>query len=52
MSMPFAVQPRGGADVAEQCHRSFFEQAGADTAQYIVRRLAFQDDILDPVRMQ
>ncbi len=44
-----AVRALAGADLIEQRHRSFFKQAGADAAEHIIRRLAFQDDVVDSV---
>jgi hypothetical protein len=52
MDEAFTVQPVTGADFAEQRHRPFFEQAGADTAEHIVRRLAFQNDAVDAASVE
>ena len=52
MDQPLAVRARAGADFVEQRHRAFFQQAGADAAEHIVRRLALQDDIVDAVSVQ
>ena len=49
MDQAFAVRARAGADFIEQSDRALFEQPGADAAEHIVRRLAFQDDVVDPV---
>src|ERR1700728_1972181 len=45
----FVVRALAGADLIEQRHRSFFKQAGADAAEHVIRRLAFQDDVIDPI---
>ena len=47
-----AMRPRTGADFIEQRHGAFFQQSGADAAEHIIRRLAFQDDVVDPVAVQ
>ena len=47
-----AMRPRAGADLVEQGHGALFEQPGADAAEHIVRRLAFQDDVVDAVGMK
>ena len=52
MNQPLAVRARAGADLIQQNHGSFLEQAGADAAEHIVRRLAFQDDIVDAVGVE
>ena len=44
-----AMRAVTGADSVEQGHRSFFKQAGADAAEHIIRRLAFEDDVVDAV---
>ena len=49
VDQPLAMRARAGADFVEQRHRSFFEQAGADAAEHVVRRLALQDDVVDAV---
>ena len=49
MDQALAMRARAGADFIEQRHRAFFEQAGADAAEHIVRRLALQDDVVDAV---
>ena len=52
MHQAFAMRARAGADLIEQRHRALFEQAGADAAEHIVGRLAFQDDVVDAVAVQ
>ena len=52
MDQALAVRARAGADLIEQRHRAFFEQAGADAAEHIVRRLALQDDVVNAVAVQ
>src|ERR1700686_3444490 len=47
-----AVRALAGTDLIEQVHRSFFQQAGADAAKHVIRRLAFQDDVVDSVRVK
>ena len=37
MHQPLAVGARAGADLVEQPHRAFLEQAGADAAEHIFR---------------
>src|SRR5664279_766123 len=48
----FAVCTLAGAHFIEQRHRSFFKQAGADAPEHVIRRLAFQDDVVDAVGMK
>ena len=45
----FVVGARAGADFIKQDDRALFEQTGADAAQHIIRRLSFQNDIVDAV---
>ena len=52
MDQPLAVRAGSDADLIEQRHRPLFEQAGADAAEHIVRRLAFQDDVVNSVAVQ
>ena len=52
MDQAFAMRARAGADLIEQGDRAFFQQAGADAAEHIVRGLALQDDIVDSVGVQ
>ena len=52
MDQAFAMRARAGADFVEQRHGAFFEQAGADAAEHIFRRLALQDDVVDAVSVQ
>src|ERR1700722_51429 len=47
-----AVRALAGAALIEQRHRSFFEQAGADAAEHVFRRLAFQDDVVDSANVK
>ena len=47
VDQPLAVRARAGADFIEQRHRALFQKAGADAAEHIFRRLAFQDDVVD-----
>jgi hypothetical protein len=47
-----AVCALAGTDLIEQVHRSFIQQAGADAAEHVIRRLAFQDDVVDSVRVK
>ena len=51
MDQPLAMGARAGANLVEQRHRAFLEQAGADPAQHIFRRLALENDVLDPVKV-
>ena len=52
MDQALAVGARAGAHFVEQCDGTFLEQAGADTAEHVVRRLPFQDDVVDAVGAQ
>ena len=52
MDQPLAVGAGSDADLIEQRHRALFEQAGADAAEHVVGRLAFQDDVVDSVAVQ
>jgi hypothetical protein len=47
MDQAFAVRAVTGADFIEQGHGAFFQQAGANPAEHVVRGLAFQDDVVD-----
>ena len=47
-----AVGARAGADLVEQSHRAFLEQAGTDAAQHIFGRLALQDHGVDAVEVK
>ena len=51
MDQPLAMGARAGADLVEQRHRAFLEQAGADAAEHIFRRLAFENDVIDAVKV-
>ena len=52
MDQAFAVRARAGADLVQQGHRSLFQQAGADAAEHVVRRLALQNDVVDSVSVK
>ena len=52
MNQALAMRARAGADFIEQGHGAFLEQAGADAAEHIVRRLALQDDVVDAVGVE
>jgi hypothetical protein len=41
-----------GADLPEQRHRAFLEQAGADAAKYVFRCLTFENHVIDAVMVQ
>ena len=43
---------RAGADLVEQRHGTLFEQAGADAAEHIFRRLPLQQHIVDAVKVK
>jgi hypothetical protein len=47
---PLAMSALPGADLVEQRHRAFLEQAGADPAEHILRRLALENDVIDAVK--
>ncbi len=51
VDQPLAMGARAGADLVEQRHRAFFEQAGADPAEHIFRRLALENDVFDAVKV-
>ena len=52
MDQSLAVGARAGAYLVHQRDRAFFEESGADPAEHIFRRLAFQDDVVDVVAPQ
>ena len=52
MNQALAACARAGAGFIEQDHGSFLEQAGADAAEHIVRRLPLQDDVVDAVGVE
>ncbi|MBA7659170.1 hypothetical protein ES703_67143 [subsurface metagenome] len=52
MHQPLAVSARTSADLVEQTHGAFLEQAGADAAEHIVAGLPLQDHIVDAVEVQ
>ena len=52
MHQPLAVGARAGADLVEQRHGAFLEQAGTDPAEHIVGRLAFKNDVVNAVKMK
>ena len=51
VDQPLAMGARAGADLVEQRHRAFLEQAGADAAEHIFRRLALENDVIDAVKV-
>ena len=51
MDQSLATGARAGADLVEQRHRAFLEQAGTDTAEHIFRRLALENDVFDTVKV-
>ena len=51
MDQPLAMGARAGADLVEQRHRAFLEQAGADAAEHVFRRLALENDVFDAVKV-
>ena len=52
MHQPLAMGARAGADLVEQRHGAFLEQAGADAAEHIFRRLALENDVVDAVEVE
>jgi hypothetical protein len=52
MDQTLAVGARPGAYLVEQRHRSLLEQAGADPAEHIFRRLALENDVVYSVSMK
>jgi hypothetical protein len=49
MDEALAMGPPAGADLVEQRHGALFEQAGANPAEHIFRRLALQNDVVDTI---
>src|SRR5258708_4518948 len=52
MDQALAVGARAGADFIEQGYRALFQKAGANAAKHIVRRLPFQDNVVDPASVK
>ena len=52
VDQPLAMGAGAGADLVEQRHGAFLEQAGADAAEHIFRRLALQNDVVDAVEVK
>ena len=52
MDQAFGMRALAGADLVEQRHRAFLEQAGADAAEHIFAGLALQNDVVDAVAVQ
>ena len=52
MDQPLAMGARSRAYLVEQRDRAFLEQAGADAAEHIFRRLALENDVIDAVAMK
>ena len=52
MHQPLAMGARAGADLVEQRHGAFLEQAGADAAEHIFAGLALKNDVVDAVEMK
>ena len=52
VDQPLAMGARAGADLVEQRHRALLEQAGADAAEHIFRRLALENDVVDAVEVK
>ena len=52
MHEALAMQPFAGADLIEQGHGAFFQQAGADSAEHIFAGVALKDDVVDAVTVQ
>jgi hypothetical protein len=49
MDQALAMGAPAGADLVEQRYRALFEQAGANPAEHIFRRLALQNDVVDTI---
>ena len=49
MDQALAVRALAGAHFIEQSYRSLLQKPCADAAEHIVRRLPFQNDVVDPV---
>ena len=52
MHQALAMRALAGADLIQQRHGAFLEQAGADAAEHVFRALALQDDVVDAVGVQ
>ena len=52
MNQAFAVRALAGADLIEQRDGALFQKAGPNAAKHIVRRVTFQDDVVDAVSVQ
>jgi hypothetical protein len=47
-----AVRARPGAYFIEQSHRPLFKEPRADSAEHIVRRLSFENDVVDSANVK
>jgi len=52
MDQALAMGARAGADLVQQRHRALLEQAGANAAEHIFRRLALENDVIDTVSVK
>ncbi len=52
MDQALAMGARAGADLVEQRHGALLEQAGADPAEHVFRRLALENDVVDAVEVK
>ena len=49
MDQSLAMRARAGTYFVEERDRPFFKKARANAAEHIVRRVALQNDVVDPV---
>jgi hypothetical protein len=52
MNQPLAMGALAGTGFVEQRHRAFLEQPGANPAEHVFRRLAFENQIINAVKVQ
>jgi hypothetical protein len=52
MDQAFAVRALAGADLIEQRDSALFQKAGPDAAKHIIRRVTFQNDVVDAAGVQ
>ncbi len=49
MHQALAVGAAARTGFIEQCHCALFQEAGPDASEHIIRRLPFQDDVVDSI---
>ena len=52
MHQAFAVHARADAGLVQEIDGHLLDHAGADAAEHVLRRLPFQDDVVDAVLVQ